>query len=225
VKRIDCAQGSEEWLAARLGIPTASNFHRIVTPKGKLSAQSDQYMHQLIAEWALCAVREDPVETEMMQWGHDLEPQAVASYEFETDQTVEEVGFLTTDDGLIGSSPDRLVIGRKRVLEIKCPGLHTHIGYMLMARNGLDERYKPQTQGELLVSEYEDLDIQSYRPGLPTVIIRVQRDDQYIKTLEGALREFVDRMLEARAALERKYGNFRKAFQPQAAQTEPTLCL
>ena len=31
--RFDLAQGSEAWLAIRLGIPTASEFDRILTPK------------------------------------------------------------------------------------------------------------------------------------------------------------------------------------------------
>ena len=35
---LDCEQGSEEWLAARLGIPTATGFENIVTATGKKSA-------------------------------------------------------------------------------------------------------------------------------------------------------------------------------------------
>ena len=35
---LDVEQGSRAWIEARLGIPTASEFSRIVTPGGKLSA-------------------------------------------------------------------------------------------------------------------------------------------------------------------------------------------
>ena len=37
---LDCEQGSRAWEEARLGIPTASCFARIVTPGGKLSKSS-----------------------------------------------------------------------------------------------------------------------------------------------------------------------------------------
>ena len=36
-----CQQGTVEWTEARLGIPTASEFSRIVTATGKLSKQRD----------------------------------------------------------------------------------------------------------------------------------------------------------------------------------------
>ena len=52
---LDCQQGSEEWYRARLGIPTASNFSAIITPKGKPTASETRtrYLHKLLAEWAL----------------------------------------------------------------------------------------------------------------------------------------------------------------------------
>lgn len=31
---LDCEQGTEEWLVARLGIPTATGIKNIVTPSG-----------------------------------------------------------------------------------------------------------------------------------------------------------------------------------------------
>ncbi|MDE2233869.1 MAG: exonuclease, partial [Patescibacteria group bacterium] len=48
---IDVLQGSEEWHKARTGIPTASHFSKIITPKTlKLSAESDHYENRLVAE-------------------------------------------------------------------------------------------------------------------------------------------------------------------------------
>jgi hypothetical protein len=217
-----CAQNSEEWYSRRLGIPTASEFARIVTPTGKKSDQADAYMNRLIAEWALGTQLEDGVETQWMQHGHELEALAMRSYAFEMDAEPEEVGFITTDDGLIGASPDRLV-GESGLLELKCPAPQTHIYYMRTRKLSL--KYKPQTQGQLLVSGREWVDLQSFHPGLPTVIIRQHRDEEYITLLDAELRAFVDRLLEARAELEREYGNFRKHLQPPApAPLEPSLC-
>jgi hypothetical protein len=196
----DVAQNSEEWHRLRLGIPTASEFKRIVTPKGKLSAQSDGYMHRLLAEWAMGA----PLIEEETQWmtrGTMMEPQAVAAYEFDTGRNAELAGFFTTDDGLVGCSPDRL-IGDDGLLEIKCPSPQVHIGYML--QSDLKDEYWPQVQGQLWVTGRAWLDIQSYCPGLPNFITRVERDEKYIALLEMALKEFTDRMLDCRKILEDK---------------------
>ena len=47
----DMPQGSPEWLAARMGKPSASNFKRIITAaKAELSKAGDDYLHQLIGE-------------------------------------------------------------------------------------------------------------------------------------------------------------------------------
>lgn len=203
----NCAQGSEGWHRLRLGIPTASEFHRIITPTGKLSTQAGDYMNRLLAEWALGRPCES-VETHWMEHGSDLEPMAAASFEFETGLETEEVGFITTDDGLIGASPDRLIRGHKRGLELKCPSPQVHIGYMLS--RGVDERYKPQVQGQMYVCEFELVYIQSYCPPLRTVIVEVPRDEEYITKMRTALDEFTTRMLEARADLERRFGPFER---------------
>ena len=43
---LDMEQGTEEWLQARMGIPTASAFDRIFTASFKPSAQSNAYTHE-----------------------------------------------------------------------------------------------------------------------------------------------------------------------------------
>jgi len=46
----DVPQYSEEYDRLRLGIPTSSNFHKIITPQGKPSKQWREYACLLIAE-------------------------------------------------------------------------------------------------------------------------------------------------------------------------------
>ena len=96
---------------------------------------------------------------------------------------------MTTDDGLVGASPDRLIVGASAGLEIKCPLLPTHIGYRL---DGPGDDYRPQVQGQLWVAEFEWLDFYSYHPQMEPVRLRTQRDDAYIKLIEQALRDFND---------------------------------
>lgn len=195
-------QGSAEWHQLRIGIPTASCFHRIVTPKGKLSEQSRDYRNELLAEWLYQSPLEQ-FEGEWMIHGHEFEQEAAAVYEFDRNVSASPGGFFTTDDGMIGASPDRLV-GNTGVLEIKCPKANTHVGYMLS--RGVDEKYRCQVQGQLWVCERDKSDMVSYCPGLPTVIITTGRDEAFIDVLSQSVREFVERILEARRKVSEEFG-------------------
>ena len=181
-------QGTEAWLALRLGIPTASMFSQILTPGGKLSKSARKYAYRLTAERILNRPLDSIEGLEWVARGKELEPDAVKLYEFEHEVRTIPVGFITTDDGRTGVSPDRLV-GDVGLLEIKCPAPHTHIGYML---DGFGADYKPQVQGQLHVAEREWTDFLSYSDEMPRVILRTVRDEPYIQLLRDALDEFND---------------------------------
>ena len=104
----DIKQLSPEWFIRKIGKPSAGSFDRIVTPKtGKMSAQADAYMNSLLAQWMLGEDdTENPYENEAMAQGKALEPRAVAAFEFQTGLECQKIGFVTTDDGMIGASPD-----------------------------------------------------------------------------------------------------------------------
>lgn len=206
----DVEQGTLEWLKLRAGIPTASEFDRILTPSGKPGKQADSYMNGLIAEWIMGHPVTGP-ETEWMSHGKDYELQAVKAYEVLADTDTRKVGFVTTDDGMIGCSPDRLV-GASKLCEIKCPKHNTHVGYMLTG--AIEQDYWPQLQGQLWISERDSVDIVSYHPEMPTVIIRVDRDEAYIASLQIAVLTFVGVMIERRESLSKRFGPFRRATTP-----------
>lgn len=196
--RIECVQGSAEWFAARLGIPTASNFHRIVTAGGKASSQAEGYAHQLIAERILGhAVEQESFG--FMQRGNVQEKAARNFYEMRREVDVELVGFMLTDDRRAGASPDGL-IAPDGLLEIKVPNAGNHIGYLLEAA-GIGDNHKPQVQGQLWVAEREWVDTVSYNPELPNALVRTGRDAAYIRTLAAALERFNDSIEEAMLTL------------------------
>lgn len=186
MKTYDCVQGTSEWLELRAGIPTASQFDMLLTPTGKPSASAVRYMHMLLAERMMGR----PMTEHMSFWmerGSEMEAEAVSFYQFQRDVETEVVGFVTNDAGTIGASPDRLV-GEDGLLEIKCPAPHTHIGYLLWKT--VDKAYYPQVQGQLWITERSWLDILSYHPELPPALIRVERDEQYIKELAAVVTAF-----------------------------------
>jgi putative phage-type endonuclease len=191
MKTYDFDQYSPEWFAVRRGIPTASEFHRIITAKqGKSSAQAHGYLCRLIGDrFDIDYPRVNDNATAAMKRGTQFEPEARRFYEFDRDTTVAQVGFCTTDDGRLGCSPDGLV-GDDGLIEIKCPSPEVHVAYIL--DGGLPDDYRPQVHGQLLVTGRSWCDFLSYCPGLPNFIVRVEADE-FTTKLRCALEDFLAR--------------------------------
>ena len=200
----DVVQGSPDWLRVRMGKPTASNFHILLTTTGKISKAQGvtDYRNFLLAEM----LTGSPIikkESEWMEHGKEVEPEAAEAYELVKDCRVQTVGFVTNDAETIGCSPDRLV-GDDGLLQIKCPAPWTHVGYMM--GDELTTKYKAQVQGELLIAEREWCDVMSYHQQMPTAIYRVGRDEEFIAMLSEALNAFVEDMQRSIEALTERYG-------------------
>ena len=181
-------QGSPEWFEARLGIPSASMFSKIVTTKGVWSTQADSYINQLVAE-RLTGEREEIYQSHHMIRGTELEPEARDMYCLVKDVEVQEVGFCLHDTLKAGCSPDGL-IGEEGGLEIKAPAPATHVEYL---RGGvLPSRYKQQVMGCLWITQREWWDFVSYHPNMKPLIVRVERDEEYIAALEECVTKAVN---------------------------------
>lgn len=195
----ECEQGTPEWHALRLGLPTSSNFHRLVTAKRlEPSAAADGYLHELLAAW-LIGEPTDTGKSAFMERGTGMEESARDYLSMVRDAEVRPVGFITRDDGMAGASTDGL-IGDDGVAEIKCPSAAVHVSY-LVDPPSLVAEYRLQVFGELLITERAWCDVLSYNPYLPPVLIRVQRDESVISALRTALDSFVPRLVAARAHL------------------------
>ena len=172
---LDCEQGSEEWLQARLGIPTATGFENIVTATGKKSSAQIKYMAELIEE-SIIGLQDESFKSRFMERGNQLEPLARSAYEFVTGNSVTQVGGVYLDDKKeVMVSPDGLIPELKKGLEIKCPKMSTHIRYLL--EDGLPSEYVIQVQANLWVTGYETWDFVSYCP-------EYQKQTLYLFTVE-----------------------------------------
>jgi YqaJ-like viral recombinase domain len=195
---LDFEQGSTEWLQARLGIPTASNFSKLITSSGKKSTQIDSYLNTLVAE-SLMGEPAESFQSDWMSRGTELEPEARAWYEFQTDLDVQQVGFVKLDSGDAGASPDGLT--ERGGLELKCPKAETHVSYL--RDNALPSTYLPQVQGCMWICERDTWDFASYHPLMPKLLITVPRDDAFIAKLAGWVKELNERKLEILEQLRR----------------------
>lgn len=185
---LHCEQGSIEWRKARLGIPTASQASRLLTPKTlKPSSAQDKYLAELLAEWAL-GVPLDDAASGWLDRGIAMEEEARGWYAFEYGVEVEEVGLCMTDDGRFAGSPDGLVeaVGG---LELKCPSAVVHMSYWLEPES-LYDQYKLQVQTNLWVTGRDWWDLVSYNPELPKVVYRVEPDEAFVEAWEPVLNTF-----------------------------------
>ena len=187
---INCQQGTDEWFAAKLGIPSASNFDKIVTGKGAPSKQAEKYMYRLAGE-KISGKSEETYQNAAMERGIELEAEARNLYQVITDEVVDQVGFIINEGA--GCSPDGLV-GKKGGLEIKCPNMATHIGYLMT--NKLPSEYFQQVQGQMYVAELDWVDFMSYYPGIRPFIIRVERDVPFIDCLDVEIKMLCNNLEE-----------------------------
>lgn len=210
VKFYEVEQGSGAWYAARLGRPTASNFHRIVTPKGEPSRQALAYMYRLVCERMLHETLDDEIGfVRHVRVGKEREPQAVAMFNFLSETQLEPGGFVTTDDGRLGASPDRLLKGMREAVEVKCPAPQTQMKYLL---DGPDDDYRAQVQGQILVGGFEAVHFFTYHPQMPPFHRVTLPDRHYLVALKGALNAFCD-ALDVMTARAKQIGAYVKTRQ------------
>lgn len=183
---LDMEQKTQEWYRARLGIPTASCFDKIVTSKGEPSKSAVKYMYQLAGE-RLAGIAEEGFQSLAMKLGNEREAEARYFYEMVKGAEIRQVGFCLSDYKSYGCSPDGLV-GEEGLIQIKCPNMATHIGYLIEEK--LPSDYFQQVQGELLVTGRKWSDFMSYYPGLKPLIVRVERDEPFLLSLNNALEKF-----------------------------------
>jgi hypothetical protein len=186
-------QYSDDWYRARIGLPTASQFHNIITPTG-VPTRGDKrknYMFRLIAERLLQQSMDDFAGNYWMKRGKQLEEEATAAFMtgFGRGWQVEKIGFCTTNDGKVGCSPDRVLRhGKNREgVEIKCPSPWVQVEYLLTSEKDTSLNFKPQVQGHMLICDFKIMHLFSYHPRMPPVHVRVLRDEDYIERLAKEL--------------------------------------
>ena len=136
---------------------------------------------------------EPSYKSEAMQRGNDLEPLAKERYFQETFGAIRSITMFISDCSNYGYSPDGL-IGDDGLIEIKCPLATTHANYLL--NNKLPTDYLQQVQGGLWVSGRKWCDFVSYHPNFKEndiFIIRVDRDEEYIKLLKDAVLQTIQK--------------------------------
>lgn len=184
-------QGTEEWMALRLGKLTASKVNDAMMAKSAAGYQN--YRAQIICE-RLTGRPTETFKSAAMDQGTDTEPQARAMYTMTTGQMVQEVAFVEHPlISMAGASPDGLV-GELGLVEIKCPQPTEHI--RVMTGGAIKKAYREQMQWQMACTGREWCDFVSFCPDLPDDlalhIVRIEADGEAILEMEDAVRAFLD---------------------------------
>lgn len=184
----DVVQGSDEWSQARLGIPTSSEFFKIITPSGRNSSQKKKYCyvlcHELIKQETLRLME----PTFWMERGSIMEHEAASAYEIMFDTQLQRAGFITDDNRFYGCSLDRIKMDENAAVEIKCPAPQTHLEHLYDQK--IPNNYIPQVQGQLFVTGFDYIEWFSYHPDYEPVVIKTERDEKFQTRLRNRMGEF-----------------------------------
>ena len=190
-------QRTDEWLQARVGKVTASQFKHVLakTQKGLPTAARTTYLWQQVIE-RLTGQPAPVARTVAMQWGTDQEPFALQEYNEAHLVNVETVGFVQHPTLAVGCSPDGLVtedMAATGLVEIKCPyNSAVHLETWL---NGMPEEHQAQVQGQMWLTDRQWCDFVSFDPRMPAdlqlYVQRVQRNPEFIAGLEREIVTFL----------------------------------
>lgn len=181
-------QGSDEWLQARLGKFTASQFDKLITRTGKKSAQCDDMINTVVAEILLGRKEQNEWVSDAMLRGSSLENEALEFFNFTKGYKFQKIGFIDAED-MSGCSPDGIDFENRMGLELKCPLAHNHVRYLI--DNCLPDKYWQQVQGSMLITGMTRWVFGSYHPELPCFSVVVDKDWDYCGKLEEILKECV----------------------------------
>lgn len=193
---IDAPQRSAEWFAARAGRLTGSVAGLITAtlksggePAGRRDLRTRLALERLVGRSL-----EDDYQNGDMRRGIELEPEALAAYEADTGQLVQQTGFLSHIKLQIGCSLDGHMGDWDGILELKVPRPANHLAYV---RGGvLPAEHRYQIVHNLLVTGARYADFCSYSPDFPPSLrlfrVRVERNEADIAAYTLIAKLFLD---------------------------------
>lgn len=195
----DCAQGELEWLKLRVGKVTASELDNLLSPTFEIrkGEMPKTYLYTKTAE----AWRGQPLpgfSSHATEQGQMLEDEARKWFAFSTEHQVKNVGFVETDNGHFGCSPDAL-LDEDGGLELKCPEPTNHVRYLLDGT--LPKDYACQVHGSMFATGRPWWKFVSYRRGFPAFVLRVERDEAICAKIAEVVAQFAGQLSDALAKL------------------------
>ena len=191
----EVTQGSDEWLALRCGLLTASEMKLIVTPTFKAASNDKEkaHLYELLGQRITKYVEPRYIGDDMLRGLND-EIEALALYE-KNYAKVKRIGFMTNDKFgfIIGYSPDGLVGDDGQV---ECKSRAAKFQVQTIIDGIIPPEFMIQLQTGLLVSERKWVDFVSYSGGLPMFVLRCYPIETVQDAIIAAAQNFELRLSE-----------------------------
>ena len=222
VVHADLVQGSDEWLAARCGLLTASEMKLILTPTLKVASNEKEraHLYELLAQRITRYVEPHYIGDDMLRGTFDeIEAKILYSKHY---APVEEVGFITNDKWgfTLGFSPDGLV-GSEGFIECKSRRQKFQVETLIAGKMPID--FALQVQTGLLVTSRKWCDFVSYSGGLPMATIRIYPDAAVQDAILTAASAFEARLAELMAEYNHTLTNVRLRLLPTERRVEQDI--
>lgn len=196
MKIYNIEQGTSEWLELRKGKMTASHAQAI----GNNGKGLDTYILDMMAE-SFSSGEYENYTNQHIDRGNELEEQARIIYELQTEQTVEQIGFVEYNE-YSGCSPDGL-IGKNGLIEIKCLSDKKHFRLILNGVKEIDSSYIWQMQMQMLVTGRKWVDFVAYNPNFEKslVIHRIEADLEIHEKLKKGIDAGIEKIKQIKNQL------------------------
>lgn len=178
-------QGSDEWHAARCGLITASEMHKLLTPTLKLAdnEKTRAHIYELAAQRISQYVEPSYIGDNALR-GYEDEIKARDLYS-EHYAPVDEIGGMVRDFGSykVWCSPDGLV-GDDGGIE--CKSRLQRFQIEVISKHEVPVEHVLQVQTSLFVSGRDWWDYVSYCGGYPPAVIRCEPIERYQSAIKAA---------------------------------------
>lgn len=176
-----------DWVNARAGRMTGSDFHQYLGIAGKGLSQTAETSLKKKALEVFDYNFAIPT-TFAMQRGIDLEPQAREEYCLLTGAKVEQVGFCDYESLNAGCSPDGVIYDEQgnieKIIEIKCPLVEMFIENLF---GYIKPEYKTQMQFNMFITGAKSCDFIAYHPDFKLIVQTIERDEEAIEKIKQSL--------------------------------------
>jgi len=181
---MELKQNTPEWLAHRKNCIGASDIAAIIGVSPWITA---------FDLWEIKMGLKEVVQNAAMKRGQDMEEIARLSYIFLKGEHVAPVVLTHKERPFMIASLDGYNAEIPLAVEIKCGNKQDHLK---AGKKGIiPDKYYPQLQHQIEVAGLDSIDYFSYYPDLDPVVIKVERNQEYIDNLLAREAEFYDCML------------------------------
>jgi len=210
-KQVTETSKKEEFHRNRSGLFTASEIHKLITPKIQIAQNetSRSYIFEKAFEQVTGQNAKLEISAKSLEWGNTYEQQATESYEALTGNKVTFTGdnqkFLKHKTLPMGAYPDGIVMGNIP-LECKCPANGgEHFKNLACGQNvdkfrALRFPYYIQVHTQILLSESGFGEFFTFRPNVDEkyarYYLRVPRNTEVINQIEEAVKAAAEQLDE-----------------------------